>query len=160
MSQPVVVRASHRYAAPVDRVFDAWLTPAQAARFLFATRTGNVMRCEIDPREGGGFLVTDRRPNADGDESVFDAEHRGEYVVIDRPNHLVFDFTAPGLGPATRVSLDFRPLTPHACEIQLAHELGDNELAQAFADRTRQGWDNMLTLLERELFPRRIGVQL
>ena len=159
MSQPVVVRVSHRYAAPVDRVFDAWLTPAQAARFLFATRTGNIMRCEIDPREGGGFLVTDRRPNADGDESVFDAEHRGEYVIIDRPNHLVFDFSA-GIGPATRVSLDFRPLTPQSCEIHLAHELGDSDLARAFADQTRRGWENMLGLLERELFPRRFGVQL
>lgn len=160
MSQPVVVKLSHRYAAPADRVFDAWLTPAQAARFLFATRTGNVMRCEIDPRVGGGFLVTDRRPNADGDESVFDAEHRGEYIVIDRPNHLVFDFTAPGGAPPTRVTLDFNAIAPQACELHLAHELGDSDMARAFADQTRRGWDSMLTLLERELFPRRFGMHL
>ena len=75
MSRIVTVRVSHRFSAPADRLFDAWLTPAQASRFLFATRTGNVMRCEINPGPGGGFLVTDRRPQADGDESVYDVVH-------------------------------------------------------------------------------------
>ena len=160
MSQPVVVRISHRYAAPVERVFDAWLTPALAARFLFATRTGNIMRCEIDPREGGGFLVTDRRPNADGDESVFDAEHRGTYLVIDRPRLLVFEFSVPAYGEPGRVTLDFQPLSPQSCELTLTHEMGDSDIAQAFADSSRKGWDRMLATLERELFPRRIGISL
>ena len=49
MSSPVVIRETHRYSAPADRVFDAWLTPGLAARFLFRTRTGNVLRCDITP---------------------------------------------------------------------------------------------------------------
>lgn len=157
----VIVTASHRYAAPADKVFDAWLTPSQASRFLFATRTGNILRCEIDAREGGEFFVTDRRPQADGDESVMDAEHRGTYVTIDRPRRIVFDFEVPPYsdGP-TRVTLDFAPLSAQACELRLTHDLGDSAMARAYEQQTRAGWARMLDTIERELFPRRVGVQL
>ena len=152
----VIVRLSHRYAAPVERVFDAWLNPAQACRFLFATRTGNIMRCQIDARVGGGFTVTDRRPFADGDESVFDAEHRGTYVEIVRPQRLVFDFSVEPYGESSRVTLEFQSTGTSACELLLTHELGDGEDALAYEARTRKGWTTMLATLERELFPRRI----
>ncbi|MDB5947206.1 MAG: ATPase, partial [Ramlibacter sp.] len=73
MSAPLIVQVTHRYTAPAERVFDAWLTPSLASRFFFATRTGNILRCEIEAEVGGSFTVTDRRPHSDGDESVFDA---------------------------------------------------------------------------------------
>ena len=152
----VIVRVAHRYAAPVERVFDAWLNPAQARRFLFATRTGNIMRCQIDARVGGGFTVTDRRPQADGDESVFDAEHRGTYVEIDRPRRLVFDFSVEPYGGSNRVTLEFQAMGPSACELVLTQDLGEGEDAQAYEAQTRKGWTTMLATLERELFPRRI----
>jgi len=159
MSYPVTVRVSHRYCAPAERVFDAWLNPSQASRFLFATRTGNVMRCEINPRVGGGFLVTDRRPQADGDESVFDTVHRGEYVEIARPHRLVFDFCVVSYTDVmSRVTIDIRPLGPGACELTLTHQLRDDDEAHAFEDATRRGWTNMLAALEREWFPRRVSV--
>src|SRR3569832_763290 len=111
MSANVIVRVTHRYNVAVDKVFDAWLNPALAARFLFATRTGNILHCDIEPEVGGGFVVTDRRPVGDGDESFFDAQHRGTYVEIDRPKRIVFDFTVePYTDAATRVELDFLPL--------------------------------------------------
>jgi len=158
MSRIVTVRVSHRFSAPADRLFDAWLTPAQASRFLFATRTGNVMRCEINPVPGGGFLVTDRRPQADGDESVYDVVHRGTFVEIDRPHRLVFDFCVVGYGDeTTRVAIDFIPLAPTCCELSLTHVLGDGDAALAFEEAARKGWVAMLAALERECFPRRVG---
>lgn len=161
MSRIVTVRVSHRYSAPADRLFDAWLTPAQASRFLFATRTGNVMQCEINPVVGGGFLVTDRRPLADGDESVYDAVHRGTFVEIDRPHRLVFDFCVVGYGDeTTRVAIDFIPMGPSACELSLTHVLGDGDAALTFEEPTRKGWAGMLAQLEREWFPRRVGLAL
>lgn len=156
-----VVHASHRYTAPIERVFDAWVTPAQASRFLFATRTGNIMRCEMDVRPGGQFQVTDRRPNADGDVSVFDAIHRGEYVEIDRPFKLVFDFSVlPYTETPTRVTLEFKPLSTMACELNITHDMGNSEEARLLAEQSRKGWERMLRTLERELFPKRVGVQL
>ena len=162
MSSEVVVRVSHRYSAPAERVFDAWLTPGQASRFLFRTRTGNVMQCEITPEVGGGFTVTDRRPAADGDESVFDVVHMGKYVEIDRPKRLVFDFSVLTFGSddATRVTVDIQPLGPMACELTVSHALGSSNLAHNMEESSRKGWDAMLANMERELFPRRVGVQL
>jgi uncharacterized protein YndB with AHSA1/START domain len=152
MPQPVTVRVTRRFNVPIERVFDAWLTPSQAARFLFATRTGNVLHCEIEPAVGGSFVVTDRRPVADGDESFFDAQHRGTYIEIDRPNRLVFDFVVePYTDAPTRVSLDFVPLGVSICEVVLTHELGDDDDARANAKRTEQGWTRMLEQLDKLL---------
>lgn len=162
MSSPVVVRVSQRYSAPAERVFDAWLTPGQASRFLFRTRTGNVMQCQISPEVGGGFTVTDRRPTAEGDESVFDVVHMGKYVEISRPKRLVFDFSVLTLGTEdpTRVTVDVQSLGPMACELTITHEMGDSKEAHYNEEASRRGWNSMLALLERELFPRRVGVQL
>lgn len=162
MSSPVVVRVTHRYSASAERVFDAWLTPGQASRFLFRTRTGNVMQCEIQPEVGGGFTVIDRRPAADGEESVFDVVHMGKYLELDRPRRIVFDFSVLTFGneTPTRVMVDLAPVNPHACELTVTHEMGASEQARAMEESSRKGWNSMLALMERELFPRRVGVQL
>src|SRR5580692_9653497 len=73
---------------PVERVFDAWLDPAQVCKFLFATPTGTMVRADIDARVGGNFNLTDRR---DGE----DVEHVGTYQEIDRPRRLAFTFGVP-----------------------------------------------------------------
>ena len=161
MSSPVVIRVSHRYSASAERVFDAWLTPGQASRFLFRTRTGNVMQCVITPEVGGGFTVTDRRPTADGDESVFDVVHMGKYVEITRPRRLVFDLTVlTYTEETTRVTVEVTPLGSQASELTLTHELGSGDTARYMEETTTKGWVNMLALIERELFPRRVGVHL
>lgn len=162
MSSPVVVRVSHRYSAAAERVFDAWITPNLAARFLFRTRTGNVMQCEMQPEVGGGFTVIDRRPAADGDESVFDVVHMGKYLEIDRPRRLVFEFSVLTYGSdePTKVTIELQPLNPLACELTLTHEMGDSSHARMMEGPSRKGWTNMLQTLERELFPRRVGVSL
>jgi uncharacterized protein YndB with AHSA1/START domain len=162
MSSPVVVvRVSHRYSASAERVFDAWLTPHMAARFLFRTRTGNVMQCEIQPEVGGGFTVTDRRPAADGDESVFDVVHIGKYTEIDRPKRIAFDLKVLTYTEETsHVTVEVTPLGPMASELVLTHDLGASEHARMLEESTRKGWVNMMQTIERELFPRRIGVHL
>ena len=162
MSSPVVIRVSQRYSAPADRLFDAWVTPNQASRFLFRTRTGNVMQCEITPEVGGGFTVIDRRPASDGEESVFDVVHMGKYIELDRPRRLVFDFSVLTFGSEdpTRVTVDITPVNPQACELTLTHDMGTSEQARMMEEASRKGWLNMLQLIERELFPRRVGVHL
>ena len=73
------VVVAHRYAASPERVFDAFLDVAVARRFLFATATGEMIEATIDPRVGGQFVFTERRPD------MGDVRHVGEYLPFDRP---------------------------------------------------------------------------
>jgi uncharacterized protein YndB with AHSA1/START domain len=42
MNAPGVVEADHHFGAPPERVFDAWLDPKTAGKWLFATDLSQV----------------------------------------------------------------------------------------------------------------------
>jgi uncharacterized protein YndB with AHSA1/START domain len=130
-----VVRVTRRFGASPERVFDAWLDPASARRWMFATPTGLMVRAEIDPRVGGTFRFVDRR---DGE----DVEHVGTYLELDRPRRIVFAFSVPAYSPdADRVTVDIVPLAT-GCEVTLEHELRPEHATHA--RRTEDGWRRML----------------
>jgi uncharacterized protein YndB with AHSA1/START domain len=136
------VRVSRRFAQSPERVFDAWLDPAKASQFLFATATGQMVRAEIDPRVGGGFCFVDRRDGKD-------VEHFGDYIEIDRPRRLVFDFAVSPMPEAkTRVTIEIRPVGT-GCELTLTHE----GVWADYVARTSDGWtmilDNLAAALDR-----------
>jgi uncharacterized protein YndB with AHSA1/START domain len=132
---------SHRYPFAAERVFDAWLDPKVAGRFLFATPDGEMVRAETDPRVGGRFTFVDRRPE------MGDVEHVGEYLEIDRPRRLVFTFAVPQYDPGdTTVTLDFRP-DGDGCVVTLSHA----GVLEEWAKQTVQGWTTILEGLERVL---------
>ncbi|MCI3180015.1 ATPase [Caulobacter sp. CCUG 60055] len=132
-AKTVTVRVAHRFAAAPERVFDAWLDPERASRWLFATPTGRMARAEIDPRVGGRFAFVDRRDGVD-------VEHVGEYVEIDRPRRLVFTFAVPMYSPlVTTVTIDIAP-SGSGCELTLTHE---GVLAE-YAENTPKGWRMIL----------------
>lgn len=134
-ADPVRVRVTRRYTASPERVFDAFLDPAKAGRFMFATPAGQMVRVEIDARVGGRFTFTDRR---DGEDAV----HVGEYLEIDRPRRLVFSFSVDDFATEPdRVSIDIVPLEA-GCELTLTHEMKP-EWAD-YADRTSAGWTGIL----------------
>jgi uncharacterized protein YndB with AHSA1/START domain len=127
------VRVSRRFAGSPERVFDAWLDPATARKFLFATPTGQLVRADIDPRVGGKFVFVDRR---DGE----DVEHTGEYVEIDRPRRLVFQFAVPKYSPVvTRVTVEIIPAAS-GVDLRLTH---DGVLPE-YEEKTREGWTRIL----------------
>lgn len=138
----VIVRVTRRFDASAERVFDAWLDAKRAARWLFATDTGTIVRAEIDARVGGSFTLTDRR---DGQ----DLEHTGRYLVIERPRRLVFTFGLPAFASTfDRVTIEIVPLG-NGCELTLTHEMKP-EWAH-FRERTENGWARMLAALDANL---------
>ena len=135
------VRVSRRFEASPERVFDAWLEPNVAARFLFATPAGTMIKAEIDPRVGGHFTFTDRRPD------MGDVEHVGTWLEIERPRRLVFEFAVPAYDPTrTRITLDFAA-DGAGCALTLTHE----GVFEEYVSQTNHGWGMILDGLARAL---------
>ncbi|HET7232128.1 MAG TPA: SRPBCC family protein [Longimicrobium sp.] len=140
---PVVVRVQHRYRHPAERVFDAWLDPRLASRFLYATPDGAIVRCDLDARVGGRWSIVDRR---DGE----DVDHTGEYLEIGRPRRLVFTFGVPKYASwFDRVEIDITPVEGGGCELVLTHTLAPE--GAEWAEGTRDGWAGILRGLETVL---------
>lgn len=133
------VRVSRRFSHPAEVVFDAWLNPALAGKFLFATPTGVMRTVEIDAQVGGRFNIVETR---DGEDAV----HVGQYLEIDRPRRLVFSFGDNIAFAATTVTLEIAA-TPEGCELTLTH---DGVLDQ-WAARTNTGWTGILAGLDQTL---------
>ncbi len=125
------------FAASPEVVFDAWLDPAVARRFLFATSAGTMLTCAIDARVGGEALIVEQR-------GAQDTHHWLRFDEIDRPRRLIFRFRA-GLagerddGEWTRVAIDIAP-TGHGARLTLTHD----GVWPDYEDRTRQGWTMIL----------------
>ena len=132
---------TRRFDQPPEKVFDAWLNPDVARRFLFTTADSQVVVCEIDGRVGGRFNIVDRRQGQD------DIAHIGEYLEIDRPRRLVMTMQAGG-SAYSRLTIDIAPVDG-GCELTLTHEIS-RDYAE-YEDRTRSGWTKLLGDLKRLL---------
>ena len=110
-----VLRVTRRYGAPSARVFNAWLDPEVAGKWLFATASRPMAHVEIDARVEGSFCFVDRR---DGKIT----KHTGEYIEIVPHRRLVFTLSMDEHPSAiTRVIVEIAPLKKR-CELKLTHE--------------------------------------
>ncbi|HUO94201.1 MAG TPA: SRPBCC family protein [Rhizomicrobium sp.] len=141
MSDKVTVRVTHRFpTAKPERVFDAWLDPVTAGKWLFATPTGKITRCAIDAKVGGKFSIV--RVDENGEFN-----HEGEYLEIDRPRRLVFTFGIVRLSPElSRVIIEIVPMG-QGCELTLTNE----GVLPDYADRVPEGWRMILGNLAKTL---------
>jgi uncharacterized protein YndB with AHSA1/START domain len=128
-----VIRVACPYRASSARVFDAWLDPEVARKWLFATASYPLAHVEIDARVEGSFRFVDRR---DGDI----AEYTGEYLEIIPHRRLVFTL-ASGKYPRgdTRVTVEIASRT-NSCELTLIHE----NVPPNCAERMEGRWTGIL----------------
>jgi uncharacterized protein YndB with AHSA1/START domain len=117
------VTITHKFSVRAETVFDAWLDPQIAGKFLFATPGGIMRKVEIDARVGN------------------DAEHVGEYLEIARPHRLQFSFGGKPF-PATLVSLTIQELG-NGCELRLFHD----GVWLEYEASVNEGWKAILTTL-------------
>jgi uncharacterized protein YndB with AHSA1/START domain len=111
----VAIRVRRRFAVPPERVFDAWLDPGIAGKWLFATASRPMTHVRIDARVPGSFHFAERRNG----ERV---EHAGEYVEIVPPRRLVFTLVLEDRPRVvTRVTVEVAPRKT-GCELALTHE--------------------------------------
>lgn len=137
-----LIRVTRIFAASAERVFDAWLDPVLARKFLFVTAAGTMQRIEIEAKVGGRFLIVEKR-------EAGDASHYGVYLEIDRPRRLVFAFSVEKFDPAApRVAIDIVQ-RGSGCELTLTQELPP--AFAAYADRAQTGWTHVLQTLDRAL---------
>ncbi len=135
MKDDLTVRVSRRFAQPPAAVFDGWLDREVLRRFIFTTSAAPLVRCDVDARTDGVFVMTDRRPEGD-------VEHHGRYLEIARPNRLVFSYGVPAVAAEQDVvTLTFEG-SGDGCEVTLTTQL-QPEWAE-YVDGARQAWSAML----------------
>jgi uncharacterized protein YndB with AHSA1/START domain len=137
----VDIRITQRFDAPADHVFNAWLDPGIAGKWLFATASQPVARVEIDARVGGSFSFVERDNGADID-------HDGQYTEIVRPRRIGFTLSRRSRSrDHSRVRVEIVSLDS-GCTLMLHHE---GVLTQD-ASRIEGRWAGMLyglsTMLE------------
>lgn len=131
----IKVKSVHRYNVSAEHIFDTLMDPNKAKKFMFATLTGKMIKAEIEPKAGGMFVFVDRRPDGD-------ASHYGLYSVVERPKHIVFQFSVQkDMAEADQVSIDILQLK-QGSEVTLTHEM-KADFAH-LRDRVQEGWDGIL----------------
>src|SRR5690349_17749924 len=87
-----ILRMQRRFAASPERLFDAWVNPETARKWLFTTPTDEAYSAALDVRVGGKWTIMARRAGTDYTAI-------GEYLEIERPRRLVFTFAMPQFSP-------------------------------------------------------------
>jgi uncharacterized protein YndB with AHSA1/START domain len=125
---------------PPELIYDAWLDPKQAKKFVFATATGQMVRAETDPKVGGKFTFVDRR---DGE----DVEHTGTYLELVRPRRIVFEFAVLKYSAEkSRIEVEIAP-SGTGSDVTLTYRNAPKE----HADKARSGWTTILNNLADSL---------
>jgi len=133
MPEPhAAIRVGRRFHASPARVFDAWLDPAIARRWLFATATCPIEQMQIDARVGGSFRFVEERYGEDVD-------YRGEYTEIVRHRRLSF-ILATDRHLVTRVRVEVLPRKCDGSALTLVHQ----DVPREYASHTRARWIGML----------------
>jgi uncharacterized protein YndB with AHSA1/START domain len=135
------ITIKRHFKASPERVFDAWVNPEIASKWLMMTKSSR-NDYTIDLRVGGLYTIARHSAN-----KVYIAV--GQYLEIDRPHRLVFTFGMP------QFAADFDTVT---VEIKPDGSGSLLTLTQAgmrpgYEKSTIKGWGSMFLLLDAALKP-------
>lgn len=138
-SGPHAIEVRRTLTHPPERVFDAWLDAEGMSRWMIPGPEGRT-EVDLDPRVGGSFRID----MIQGEKRY---EHHGEFLIIDRPDRLVFTWRADWLPGGSTVTITLRGVEG-GTEMVLRH---DGLPDQVSADSHRGGWTEFLEALAAEL---------
>ena len=142
MAKLIAVRASRRYGYPPEPVFDAWIDPKVACRWLFTSPMSETNDTRMDARIGGEWSITDRRGGVD-------YAALGEYLEIDRPRRLVFSFGMPQFSPLSCKVIVEIVADGDGCLLTLSQ----TDVAPDALKPLEAGWSDMLDALSAIIQP-------
>lgn len=134
------IEIEHVYRHPPERVFAAWTTAAQLARWM-CPGGATVVEAIADPRVGGEFRVVMDVGTA------HPIVHEGHYVTVNPP-HLI-ELTWRSVNTGGRVTLLSISLAVHPAGTRLT--LTHRDLPPPAVDAHRLGWESILVRLEASL---------
>ena len=143
-----MLRLTHRFAAPRERVFDAWTDPELLRRWWAAAGTWDTPEADVDLRPGGRYRLSMRNPDSGDVHTV-----GGEYTEVSRPDRLVYTWAwemGVGVtGDESLVTVEFID-AGDGTEVVLTHTglAGEQD-----RDNHEHGWRECLANLERRVFP-------
>ncbi|OUE24412.1 SRPBCC family protein [Clavibacter michiganensis] len=145
MSEPIVLVRT--FAASRERVFDAWITPADlSAWFGGAEVEVPLDTLRMDVRVRGAWSAVMRLPDGGS------IDWAGEYVELDRPSRLAMTMTDRPDEPAGEpLTVDLEEVAGGATRMtvtQTAGEFTDEQRAM-----TIQGWGAFLDVMEGLVAP-------
>ena len=149
IGQDIALELEHRYAAPRERVFDAWINPEVLKRWWAAAPTWSTPLAEVDPREGGSYRLSMKT-----DEGEVHTVH-GEFTEITPPERLAYTW-AWAEGPdaamagseSTQVVVEFLE-DGEGTLVKLTHS---GFASEEIRDMHVSGWAAVLASLERAVF--------
>jgi glutathione S-transferase len=148
--EDVVLTMSRRFAAPREKVFDAWTNADVLKQWWAAAPTMDTPVAEVDAREGGRYRLSMRDTGTGETHTLV-----GEYREITPPERLVYTWTWETNAEAmhgseeTLVEVDFRE-DGDGTEVVVTHS---GFAGPEIRDLHVQGWEGVLGTLERKVFP-------
>ncbi len=130
---------NRRIAAPREKVFNAWLSPAMLSRFMAPPfGSSEPSRVTNDPVKGGRFSIVMVTPDKD-------IPHAGTYLEIDPYSRLAFTWESPYSLDDSVVTIDLAEVDATTTEITLKQVKFRSEEAR---DGHEKGWTSIMVLLE------------
>jgi len=135
-AENLVLVVQRKLKASPERLFDAWTRPELLMQWFHAQVNMTTPKADADLKVGGAWSLTMHHTDT-GENRVT----HGQYLVLDRPNKLVFTWFPCLKDYETKVTLLFKRATDGTTEMTLTHEgLRDEEDFKGHA----AGWEEIL----------------
>ena len=132
----LTVSLNKTIAAPIEKVFDAWLDADMLSRFILPAPGMPNPEVETEAREGGRFSIVMKV----GDDKI---PHNGSYLVVNRPTQLKFTWESPFSPAGSTVTLNFSEIDAVTTAVELTHVKFFDEQARS---NHEGGWGNICLL--------------